>query len=71
MEPATKEERPMSNTPHELHEEFPEHIDTLHRLKESDAILVGDEGEVVFFHSYFSSPDSSPLRFLSSLICSS
>jgi len=41
------------------------------RLKESDAILVGDEGEVVFFHSYFSSPDSSPLRFLSSLICSS
>lgn len=26
----------MSHTPHELHEEFPEHADTLHRLKEND-----------------------------------
>lgn len=27
----------MSHTPHELHEEFPEHTDTISRLKESDA----------------------------------
>lgn len=26
----------MSHTPHELHEEFPEHHDTLHRLKTTD-----------------------------------
>ncbi|WP_439155672.1 YdcH family protein [Yoonia sp.] len=26
----------MSHTPHELHEEFPEHAATLHRLKETD-----------------------------------
>ena len=26
----------MSHTPHELHEEFPEHADTIHRLKETD-----------------------------------
>lgn len=26
----------MSHTPHELHEEFPDHQDTLHRLKETD-----------------------------------
>ena len=27
----------MSHTPHELAEEFPEHLDALHRLKETDA----------------------------------
>ncbi|WP_372614829.1 YdcH family protein [Aquicoccus sp.] len=27
----------MSHTPHELHEEFPEHAETLTRLKTSDA----------------------------------
>jgi uncharacterized protein YdcH (DUF465 family) len=27
----------MSHTPHELHEEFPQHVDAMHRLKESDA----------------------------------
>lgn len=27
----------MSHTPHELPEEFPEHVETLHRLKETDA----------------------------------
>jgi uncharacterized protein len=27
----------MSHTPHELHEEFPDKIDLIHRLKESDA----------------------------------
>jgi uncharacterized protein YdcH (DUF465 family) len=27
----------MSHTPHELAEEFPDHIDTMHRLKEADA----------------------------------
>lgn len=27
----------MSNTPHELHEEFPEHTDRIHELKSSDA----------------------------------
>ena len=27
----------MSNTPHELAEEFPEHIDRIHELKQSDA----------------------------------
>jgi len=27
----------MSHTPHELAEEFPEHIDTMHRLKAEDA----------------------------------
>lgn len=27
----------MSHTPHELAEEFPEHVDTLHALKTSDA----------------------------------
>ncbi|MDQ0315148.1 YdcH family protein [Amorphus orientalis] len=27
----------MSNTPHELAEEFPEHVDTMHRLKGEDA----------------------------------
>lgn len=26
----------MSNTPHELHEEFPEHADLIHNLKTSD-----------------------------------
>lgn len=26
----------MSHTPHELHEEFPEHQETIHQLKESD-----------------------------------
>ncbi|MBE0412527.1 DUF465 domain-containing protein [Yoonia sp.] len=26
----------MSNTPHELHEEFPNDQDTIHRLKETD-----------------------------------
>ena len=26
----------MSHTPHELHEEFPEHHDTIHRLKTTD-----------------------------------
>jgi uncharacterized protein YdcH (DUF465 family) len=30
-------DQPMSHTPHELHEEFPEHVDKLHRLKEEDA----------------------------------
>lgn len=27
----------MSHTPHELHEEFPEHADRIHALKTSDA----------------------------------
>ena len=27
----------MSNTPHELAEEFPEHVDAMHRLKAGDA----------------------------------
>lgn len=27
----------MSNTPHELAEEFPEHVDQIHALKESNA----------------------------------
>ena len=27
----------MSNTPHELHEDFPEHVDRIHALKASDA----------------------------------
>ena len=27
----------MTNTPHELHEEFPEHTDRIHTLKGSDA----------------------------------
>jgi uncharacterized protein YdcH (DUF465 family) len=27
----------MSHTPHELHEEFPQHVELLHRLKETDA----------------------------------
>lgn len=27
----------MSHTPHELHEEFPDHTDKIHSLKESDA----------------------------------
>lgn len=27
----------MSHTPHELHEEFPEHADRIHKLKETDA----------------------------------
>ncbi len=27
----------MSHTPHELHEEFPEHVERMHDLKESDA----------------------------------
>lgn len=27
----------MSNTPHELAEEFPEHVDAMHRLKAEDA----------------------------------
>ena len=27
----------MSNTPHQLHDEFPEHADALHALKVSDA----------------------------------
>lgn len=27
----------MSNTPHELAEEFPDHIETMHKLKASDA----------------------------------
>jgi len=27
----------MSHTPHELHEEFPEHADRIHTLKTSDA----------------------------------
>ena len=27
----------MAHTPHELAEEFPEHVDTMHLLKESDA----------------------------------
>lgn len=27
----------MSHTPHELHEEFPEHADKISRLKQSDA----------------------------------
>ncbi|MFN3144046.1 MAG: YdcH family protein [Paracoccaceae bacterium] len=27
----------MSHTPHELHEEFPEHAERIHALKESDA----------------------------------
>lgn len=27
----------MSHTPHELHEEFPDKIELMHRLKESDA----------------------------------
>ncbi len=27
----------MSNTPHELAEEFPNHVDVMHRLKETDA----------------------------------
>lgn len=27
----------MSHTPHELHDEFPDHVDKIHTLKESDA----------------------------------
>ena len=27
----------MAHTPHELAEEFPQHVDTMHSLKESDA----------------------------------
>lgn len=27
----------MSNTPHELHEEFPDHVEVIHQLKTKDA----------------------------------
>ncbi len=27
----------MSHTPHELNEEFPQHVDAMHQLKETDA----------------------------------
>lgn len=31
----------MSNTPHELAEEFPEHVQAMHDLKQSDARFAG------------------------------
>ncbi len=31
----------MSNTPHELAEEFPEHVQAMHDLKQSDAHFAG------------------------------
>jgi uncharacterized protein YdcH (DUF465 family) len=33
----TGEETPMAHTPHELAEEFPEHVDLMHRLKTENA----------------------------------
>ena len=33
----TAKDRLMSHTPHELHEEFPQHVQKMHQLKETDA----------------------------------
>ncbi|MDJ0825511.1 MAG: DUF465 domain-containing protein [Rhodobacter sp.] len=35
----------MSHTPHELHDDFPEHADRIHTLKESDAHFAKLMGE--------------------------
>tara|TARA_B100001105_G_C22287584_1_gene398115 strand:- start:497 stop:805 length:309 start_codon:yes stop_codon:yes gene_type:complete len=37
MSETLEEEKPMSNTPHELAEEFPDHTDRMSELKQSDA----------------------------------
>jgi hypothetical protein len=37
LRPNQKGDMPMSHVPHELAEEFPEHTETMHRLKQDNA----------------------------------